>query len=136
MRKFIRFWSPVVLWMIVIFVFSSKTKVALTDSYTISFVIFKTIHIFEYAFLYLLCYRAFANTGIKKNRAFIYALLLTICYAATDEWHQRFITTREGKMRDVIIDAAGGVSGWIVLVKFLPKMRGRLKRLVKNWQLL
>jgi VanZ family protein len=136
MRNFIRFWSPVVLWMIVIFVFSSKTKVALTDSYTISFVIFKTIHIFEYAFLYLLWYRAFANTGIKKNQAFIYAFLLTICYAATDELHQRFVPTREGKVRDVIIDAAGGILGWIVLVKFLPKMRGRLKRLVKSWQLL
>lgn len=134
--KFIRFWGPVVLWMIVIFLFSTRQKVAISDSYAVSFLFFKTLHLIEYTFLYVVSYRAFLNSGIQKKWAFMYAWILTVLYAITDEIHQLFVPTREGKLRDVIIDAIGGGIGWIILVQLLPKAPKRLKQLVKQWQLI
>jgi VanZ family protein len=136
MKKFIRFWLPVILYMAAIFIASSRQKVALTDSYTISFIIFKGIHIIEYALFYIISYRAFRNTVSKKIYAHIYAFIFIVLYAAIDEIHQSFVPTREGKFRDVIIDAIGGGLGWILLIQFLPKAPKRLKNLAKKWQIL
>ena len=102
--KYIRFWLPVVLWMIVIFAFSSRQKVAFTDSYVISFVFFKTLHLVEYYVLYIVTYRAVRNTCKNKKNAWMTAFVITSVYAILDEIHQRYVPTREGKLRDVIID--------------------------------
>ena len=131
-----RYWLPVVLWMVVIFLFSGREKVAITDSYALSFLFFKTLHLIEYIFLYIVSYRAFFNTVTNKNRALIYSLILTIIYAATDEIHQHFVPTREGRLRDVIIDSFGGGLGWIILVQLLPKASKKLKSVAKRWQIL
>lgn len=129
--KKIKFWLPVVIWMLVIFIFSSRQKVAVTDSYALSFLFFKTLHLIEYAFLYILLYRALKNTTkAKKHPIFIYALIILILYAGTDELHQSFIPTREGKLRDVIIDTIGGGLGWIFLQELLPKAPEKLKNLI------
>ena len=136
MKKIIRYWLPVVLWMIVIFLFSSRQKVAVTDSYALSFLFFKTLHLIEYTFLYIVSFRAFLNTGMKKSRAYCFAFILTVGYAITDEVHQRFVPTREGRLRDVIIDGLGGAIGWIILTQFVPKAPKKLKLLAKQWQLL
>jgi len=135
--KFIRFWLPVILWMMVIFVFSSRQKVALTDSYTLSFLFFKTLHIIEYAFLFIVSFRAFKNTSsFKLKYVFIAAFLFTALYAMTDEMHQLYVPTREGKVRDVIIDCIGGGVGWIILLTVFQKARKTLKRLLVAWQLM
>ena len=136
MRKILRYWLPVILWMMVIFAFSGRQKVALTDSYALSFLFFKILHLIEYIFLYVICYRAFFNTGTRKDKAFLYAFIITLLYAMTDEIHQRFVPTREGRLRDVIIDAIGGGLGWILLTQWLPKAHRKLKNLAKKWQIL
>jgi VanZ family protein len=134
--KFFRFWLPVILWMMVIFAFSGRQKVALTDSYALSFLFFKTLHLIEYIFLYVVCYRAFFNTGMRKDKVFLYAFIITLLYAISDEIHQWFVPTREGRLRDVIIDAIGGGLGWILLTQWLPKAPKKLRNLAKQWQLL
>lgn len=104
MRKkitdFIVFWIPTLFWMGVIFYFSSRPRVSVSEKYLINFLFFKTLHIIEYAVLYFLLFRSF-----KKR--FFYAFLFSLLYAATDEIHQMFVPTREGKIRDVLIDAIG-----------------------------
>jgi VanZ family protein len=136
MRKILRYWLPVILWMMVIFAFSGRQKVALTDSYALSFLFFKILHLIEYIFLYMVCYRAFFNTGTRKDKAFLYAFIITLLYAITDEIHQRFVPTREGKLRDVIIDVIGGGFGWVMIAQFLPKAPKKLKTLAKRLQIL
>lgn len=37
----------------------------------------------------------------------MFAFIFSVLYAASDEIHQLFTPTREGRMRDVIIDTAG-----------------------------
>jgi len=136
MKKFLRFWGPPILWMMVIFVFSSKQKVAITDSYTVSFLFFKTLHLIEYATLYVLFYRAVRNTLQISVLTFVVAFILTCIFAGSDELHQLYVPTREGKLRDVIIDGLGGGIAWIGIAWWLPKMPKKLKCLARNWQLI
>jgi VanZ family protein len=40
-------------------------------------------------------------------RATLPAVVITLAYAATDEWHQSFVHGRSGRPADWLIDAAG-----------------------------
>jgi VanZ family protein len=41
--------------------------------------------------------------------------LLAVAYAASDEWHQSFVATRQGQPMDVIIDAFGATVAMVLL---------------------
>ena len=134
--KLVRFWLPVFLWMAVIFLFSSRQKIALTDSYVVSFIFFKSLHLIEYAFLYIVTFRAVKNTlSIRNSWMWLVPFVITVLFAITDEAHQTFVPTREGKLRDVIIDILGVGIAWISLKTVLPKMPKKLKKLAKSWQI-
>lgn len=108
--KFIRYWLPPLIWMTIIFLLSARSRFDVTDSYTVSFIIFKTLHMIEYATLYFLLFRAFyslQNKSLTLNKRMILPLIVSILYAASDEIHQTFTPTREGKPRDVLIDTIG-----------------------------
>lgn len=62
----------------------------------------------EYGFLYFLLLRGLYKTSsYALPEMFILALIIGSIYAISDEYHQSFVPTREGKIRDVIIDIAG-----------------------------
>ena len=56
-------------------------------------------HMAEYGLLWWLWRRALGGTGV--------AAAITLAYAATDEWHQSFVSGRNGSPVDWAIDAAG-----------------------------
>ena len=93
--------------MSVIFYFSSRPRIAVSEDYTLNFLFFKTLHVIEYGILFFFSYRATYN--LKKNplASFWYAAAITVLYAISDEIHQTFVPTREGTVRDVFIDAIG-----------------------------
>ncbi|MBU1327442.1 VanZ family protein [Patescibacteria group bacterium] len=125
-------WVPVIVWMAAIFIFSSNQRIAVSEEQVINFIVFKTLHVSEYAILYLLCYRAIRSTWPGSARLWhVASFLLSIGYAVTDEIHQMFVPTREGRARDVIIDAIGAGIIWISLVKLLPKAPRRLRAWVR-----
>src|SRR3989338_1667384 len=97
--KFFRFWGPAILWMAIIFLASTRESVQVSDEFTINFLFFKTLHVLEYAILFALYYRALRNTLDRKNIVVLLttAFLLTILFAISDEFHQTFVPTREGK---------------------------------------
>jgi VanZ family protein len=138
LMKFVRFWLPVALWMGVIFFFSTRSRIQVSPDTIINFLFFKTLHVLEYSFLYILLFRAFKYTKPKEISIlwYISAFLITVLYACSDEIHQRFIPTREGALRDVIIDAGGAVVAWIAIIKLLPKLPAKLQKWVRSWQLL
>jgi VanZ family protein len=43
------------------------------------------------------------------------ALWVAVFYAATDEFHQTFVPSREGCVRDVMIDSTGAIVGLLAL---------------------
>ncbi len=58
----------------------------------------KLAHMTEYGLLWWLWCRAIGPWP---------ALAITLGYAATDEWHQTFVSDRHGTPVDVLIDAVG-----------------------------
>lgn len=110
LNKIIRYWVPPVIWMTIIFYLSSQQKVSITYTYVFDFMIFKALHMIEYAILYFLLFRGFYSIDGQQltiNNKLIFPLFLAILYAVLDEFHQTFIPTREGRIRDVVIDASG-----------------------------
>jgi VanZ family protein len=110
-NKLLRY-APAILWMILVFQFSSKTDLPITGSLTGDFLSKKMAHVFEYTVLMFLMYRA---VGIKSTgRAFLYCLI----FAFTDEIHQLFIPNRSGQLRDVGIDSLGLFISIFFIIKF------------------
>lgn len=66
----------------------------------------KIAHFSEYALLVALWWRAL-RTRMDPSRALAIAYAITVAYAATDEFHQTFVTGRVGTPVDVLVDAAG-----------------------------
>jgi len=52
MEKRLKYWLPPIAWMIMLFIFSSRQSIAVTHEFTSDFIIFKTLHIIEYAMLF------------------------------------------------------------------------------------
>ena len=94
-------WGPVVAWCGLIFWFSSLPDLKTPRSY--DYPLRKAAHLFEYGVLALLLRRA----GLSRAASFV----LSVLYAVTDEWHQSFVPGRHGAVSDVLVDAAGALTG-------------------------
>ena len=84
-----------------------------------NYLIHKFAHVVVYSFLFLFACRAFQD---KKM-----ALIFTILYAISDEYHQSFIATRNSSITDILIDSvsAGGI--FYLSEKFQKKIPQVLK---------
>lgn len=100
--KLIKYWLPVVIYAIIIFLISSIPGKDVPPLFKYQDVIF---HFFEYAGLSLLLNRALK--GIRVSRRFFMALILCLLYASSDEWHQSFVPGRTASLYDVGVDGIG-----------------------------
>lgn len=99
---------PLILW---IFPNLSEERVA-----AIHFLTRKLAHFSEYAVLGILSARAFAGSAndFIQRHWFQVALLLIVCYALLDEFHQSFLPSRTASIYDSAIDAAGGLTALLL----------------------
>lgn len=150
-------WLPAVIMMIIIFYFSSKPAVRsgessmliankILDVYenitntqiqdedkieilgNIDHVIRKGAHFIEYGILACTIAFHFLLRKKKNFRFFIYTVILSAIYAATDEFHQLFIPGRSGAIKDVLLDSAGAATGAIffcLIIKLTRKKRSQ-----------
>lgn len=78
----------------------------------IDYPIRKTAHAGEYAVLGMLMLGTVSLFRVWENRRKeIAAWVLTVIYAATDEFHQLFVPGRSGQVSDVLLDSAGAAVG-------------------------
>ncbi len=105
-KKFLN-WLFVVLWMLVIFYFSSLPELSSDLPSAWDFILRKIAHAAEYAILTFLLLRAFFAHQIPIKKALVLAALLAVLYAISDEYHQSFVFGREAAVRDVLIDSIG-----------------------------
>ncbi len=89
----------------------------------VQLVVRKGAHVTEYAILALLLYRALRRTANLPPdrwcaRCAGWALGIALLYAISDEWHQSFEPSREGTLRDVVIDGAGASLGLLLLYRW------------------
>lgn len=96
------YWLPPILWMGVIFLFSSRAEL---PSLRLTPPNLQNIlgHLFEYGVLAYLLARAFERPFAPKC-AHLWAIAITMLYAASDEWHQTFVPGRHGDLLDWLVD--------------------------------
>jgi len=73
----------------------------------IEFIIRKGGHIAEYALLTLLWIKTLRATKRFRSFAIPLGAVLSVLYAASDEWHQSFVEGRTGHAIDVGMDSVG-----------------------------
>jgi len=122
--KFIKYWLPVILWCSLIFYLSSqpnlRTSWGIWDS-----ILRKIAHALIFGMLAWLFWRGFmqkARLPIEEGRdnkwkiKLILAIIFSVLYAFSDEFHQSFISGRSGSIIDVGIDSVGIlVFGWRIM---------------------
>jgi VanZ family protein len=114
-------WLPPLVFMAVIFFFSAQPNLSSGLGW-IDAVGRKFVHASEYALLCFLWWRAL-RTKLDPTSALAPAWLITVAYAATDEYHQTFITGRHGTWVDVAIDGMGAA---IFVLLMLRAQRNRI----------
>jgi VanZ family protein len=114
-------WLPPVLYMALIFHFSSESN-PLPE--LTSHVWDKALHTLEYFGLGLLVCRAIIGHGVTRAKAILAAVLIASAYAASDEWHQLFVPMRSSDVLDWMADTVGSMLG----ASLLPTLDGWPKR--------
>lgn len=93
-------------------IIKSKTISNEEKEYFISkykFIVRKIAHFTAYFILGLLTTILLLDLKGPTKNIFIYLLLFNFLYACTDEFHQRFISGRNGNFIDVLIDTSGAL---------------------------
>lgn len=80
----------------------------------------KGAHVAEYGVLALLLWRARRKPVPGDRRPWSWreattVVLLTVLFAAGDEWHQSFVPSRGSAVGDVLFDAAGALLAMLIL---------------------
>lgn len=109
LRFLLWYWGPPLALMGFIFFLSSQERVGVSDEFVVNFIVFKSLHIIEYALLQFLVFRALYRTfsGKNTNHILLLAFVITFLYAITDEFHQTLVPTRNGTIIDIGIDSIG-----------------------------
>jgi VanZ family protein len=132
-RRFLKYWLPVLVWMIFIFIGSSDLLSAehtsrfigpflrwfapdISDATvaSIQLVVRKCAHLSEYAILAALLFRAFCQNQPRVGRAFLVSFFIAAVSAALDEFHQSFVASRTGSPWDVMTDCLGALAGLLI----------------------
>jgi VanZ family protein len=130
MKKIVKYWIPVILWMGFTFLMSTGLLSGDNTSHIIvpilrflmpsisphqllllHAVIRKLAHLTEYFVLSLLLFRAFRNDSAEEHpwRWVFSSIIILALFAASDEIHQSFVVTRTASIVDVGIDTLGGL---------------------------
>ena len=119
-------WGPAVLMMAIIFFASSTPGSDMPRFGSWDFLVKKGGHIAEYALLCLAYIYTLGGKSPSRNQIFT-ALVLSLLYACSDEWHQRFTPGRTPSVTDVLIDTTGAAVG--IAVFYLVRRRPLLNKI-------
>lgn len=123
--KKLAYWLPTFIWMSMIFSVSAQPTLHTSPVGWQDFALKKTAHVIEYCILAILIdYSLRHTTHFSRSKRLIFTLLIIAGYAVSDELHQRMTPTRDGRLRDVIIDILGGSIG-IYIYRYFSKSTAR-----------
>jgi len=135
-------WTLVIFWMMLIFYFSSRVAsdsnnmstgltVAIRNLViqiypklnisieTLNHMIRKSAHFCIFFGLGFLLKNAYYVSGYYSVRGSLYALMMSVLYAISDEIHQYFVPGRGPGIEDVFIDSLGALTGILVFIVLL-----------------
>jgi VanZ family protein len=110
-KKFVKWWLPLLVWMGVIFVGSSIGSVPRVGGKVTDGVAHRVAHMIEFAVLGALTLRVVSKDRPITKRELIITVIVIALYGASDEFHQRFTPGRSSEGLSVLFDVAGGLAG-------------------------
>lgn len=142
--SFVRAWLPTLVWFCVIAVESTDWLssehtsgllyplfhwafgLSLDQFEPIHAVLRKIGHVIGYGTLSVLAFRSFRASARRLKRIWTLAwarnaVVLTAVVASLDEWHQTFIPSRTGTVRDVILDTSAALVAQLLIFVWLRK---------------
>lgn len=97
----------------------TKKKIVKKLNYSVR----KSAHVFEYFVLGVLALNVFDAFNVKRK--VLFAIMLCVLYAASDEFHQLF-TGRTASVTDVLLDSAASIVGiYLLNLIFSRRKKGR-----------
>lgn len=107
-KYFLAYLTPT-LWAGLIFLLSAQESLPGFSVSLYEFIFKKSAHMFVYAVLYFLLFRAYQKTNDKQNKKKKYIIPILICllYTFTDELHQSTVPGRHATFRDIGYDTLG-----------------------------
>jgi VanZ family protein len=148
--SFLKYWIPVIGWVLLIFLASGDLMSAEhTSRFLVPFLLWlkpdipvesltlihicvrKIAHLAEYAILVLLLCRAlFRGTSLKWARSTLIVTAWTACVlvAAGDEFRQSFVESRGASPWDVMLDSAGAIFGVLIYSRFARRKSEKANR--------
>ena len=105
-----------IVWMAVIFALSSIPNAKIVNESVLDLIIRKTLHITEYFILFNFAYFTFGKNNLK-------ATIFAITYAASDEFHQKFVPGRGPTFHDVLVDTVGVILGNVFIWKLYKRVQ-------------
>lgn len=137
-KKFLK-WLLLLIWMIIIFIFSNqphsgeatrsiieqiiptiKTNALIN---IINFIIRKSAHITEYLILTLLTISLLKEYTQNERIIIISSIIFCFLYASTDEFHQSLVPGRTSTFKDVLIDTSGGLIALFAYILYKIKFQ-------------
>lgn len=110
LKHFSKYWLPVILYIVLIFIISSRAVWPIPLGRVTNFSYeYEVKHVIEFAVLGILMFRAFnhsENIKIKKT-ALLLAFAFTTFYGITDELHQLFVPGKICSGIDMFADSVG-----------------------------
>ena len=143
MKSFLKYWLPVLGWLVVTFIGSTNAmSVGHTSRFIVPFLLWlkpgmtqQTIwtaivfmrtcaHVTEYLVLALLMWRALRwgiNVSMRMSTMCAVVLMGCALFAASDEFHQTFVKSRTPSLRDVLLDVGGASLGLLIAASFVNR---------------
>ena len=134
--RFIKYWLPVFIWLIIIFAFSNNPTVRASEIHWRDFSVKKSAHVIIYAILSTLIYRALKSNNVEMKKTGYISVFLASFYGITDEFHQSFTPGRDPTFRDIIFDTIGATLAIYFIWKLLPKMSEKVKLWAKKLEII
>jgi len=109
-NKFNKYWLPVIIYAIIIFIHSSIPESELVEKFEISD---KLLHLLGYSVLGYLFLRALFNYGYDtaKKQLILLAIFYSTLYGISDEIHQYFVPLRSPEVMDAVFNFFGSTLG-------------------------
>ena len=116
MKRFIYYfsWTLPFLYMIAIWVMSSLPHDAVIElpNSKVDIVLKESLHLVEFAILYVLFVIPLAMSGKLTLKSSIVVAVIAALYGVTDEIHQSFVPYRSATLIDVVKDWIGVIAVW------------------------
>jgi VanZ family protein len=145
-QTFLKYWGPVILMMMMMFIgstdwFSSEHTSRFIGPFLrwfhpditgeairqVQLAVRKTAHVIEYGMLTILLLRALRRNIAAEKWSWKLACMaacISCLYAMSDEWHQSYVASRGASAGDVLIDTTGALLG-VTAFHFFVSRRNR-----------